>query len=368
MGVSRGFSRPPGAAVRFPALMERRCLPAALLAALTLAACGGKEPPPPSAALRATPDTLLLQPLVDVTAAEALGGGRWVVLAPEDRKVLVVEFGKKPVALGTGELDQPFQLFKAGDTLWVDDWSRRRATAWSADGKLVATLPANDQLRGALPRARDAAGQWYYELRPLPGKDGSGNRDSANILRLSAQRMDTVAQLAPYDLAEVVSEGRRRLERRLLSGQDRWGAFGDGTVWVARADKNRVDWVTPDGRVTVGRDLPDRVLPVTDNDRELFLNRFDPGLRPSVEAIPFAAIKPPFEQAVAAPDGSVWLVKNRAVGDTTRFYQVINREGRFVQEFTHPGIGRIIALTADQALVAETYAEGVRLLRFSIPK
>lgn len=342
---------------------------ALLLAAWAAFACGRSAPPPPSSALRATGDTVRLSPLVDITAADWLGGTRWAVLAPDDRQVLVVDLAARTVTpLGAGALEQPFHLFRAGDSLWVADWARRRATAWSLAGALRGTLPADDALRGALPRAQDSAGRWYYELRPAPGRDGSGNRDSASIVRITGGARDTIARLAPFDLAEVISEGRSRLERRLLSGQDRWGVTRDGAVWVARVDKNRVDWVAPAGAATRGPELPDRVLPVTDADRELFLSRFEPGLRPSVEGIPFAAIKPPFEQALGAPEGRVWLVKNRAVGDTTRYYQVVDRTGRLVQEYHHPGIGRVVAVGDSEALVAETYAEGVRLLRFGIPK
>lgn len=339
----------------------------ALLLAGLAVACGGREPPPPSAALLPTGDTLIL-PLIDVTDGAWLGGSRWAVVAPEDHTVRLVDLAaRRQVALGGAELSEPFHLFRAGDSLWVADWMRRRATAWSLDGKLLGEFPALDALRGVLPRARDAQGRWYFEARPAPGRDGSGNRDSAVVVRLDGTRLDTIARLAPFDLAEVMSEGRSRLERRLLSGQDRWGVANDGALWVARVDKNRVDWVLPQGERTEGRQLPDRVLPITDNDREIFLSRFDEGLRASVEAIPFAAIKPPFEFALTSPDGAAWLVKSRAVGDTTRYYQVVDRQGRLTQERSHPGLGRVVALGGGEALVAEAFEQGVRLLRFRLP-
>lgn len=349
-----------------PVPSPARC-PVLLFATLAALGCGPGEEPAPSADLLGTGDTLIA-PLTDVTDATWLGENRWAVVAPEDRSVTVVDFAtRRLVPLGGKELAQPFHLFRAGDSLWVLDWMRRRATAWSPEGKLVGEVGALDALRGALPRARDAQGRWYFEVRPAPGRDGSGNRDSALVIRLEGTTLDTVGRLAPFDLAEVISEGRRRLERRLLSGQDRWGVRPDGTVWVARVDKNRVDWVSSAGEVTRGRELPDRVLPVTENDRQLFLSRFEAGLRPSVEAIPFAAIKPPFEFAHTAPTGDVWLVKSRAVGDTTRYYHVVNREGRLVQEFHHPGIGRVVALGGGEALVSEAFEQGVRLLRFRVP-
>ncbi|HXI22106.1 MAG TPA: hypothetical protein VNH46_13520, partial [Gemmatimonadales bacterium] len=197
----------------------------------------------------------------------------------------------------------------------------------------------------------------------------SGNRDSAVVARATSDlaRIDTVGRLAPFDLAEVITDGRRRLERRLLSGQDRWGVLPDGSVWLARVTDNRVDWILPDGAHVSGRVLPDRVLPVTENDRDLFLRRFEPALRPTVEQIPFSAIKPPFENALSGPAGLVWLVKSRAIGDSTRYYQLVDRAGRLVALASHPGLGRILALGDSVALVGEHFSGGVRLLQFRVP-
>ncbi len=180
-------------------------------------------------------------------------------------------------------------------------------------------------------------------------------------------RGDTVARLAPFDLVEVVSNGRRRLERRLLSGQDRWGVLSDGTLWVARIGENRIDWRGADGNWRTGDQLPDPVLPIRQNDRDLFLNQFDADLRPTVEAIPFAAIKAPFEQAIIATDARAWLMKSRSVGDTIRNYQLVDQQGQLVAEARHAGLGRLLALSDSLALVGEHFEGGTRLLLFRLP-
>lgn len=343
---------------------------ATLAALLFGSACSSPTPPAEALRLVAVGDTVLA-PYGDITDAAWLGGTRWVVIAPQDQAVSVADFstGRLTPFGVKRELDQPFHLFRAGDSIYIADWQRRRLTAWSLNGTLGGQLPAVDALRGALPRARDAAGNWYFELRPAPGPDGRGNRDSAAIVRTGPDLTgaDTVARLAPLDLAEVVSEGRTRLERRLLSGQDRWGVLPGGALWVARVTQNRVDWRDSAGKAHTGGDLPDAVLPVTENDRQIFLRKFDPALRPTVQQIPFATIKPPFDNAVTAPDGLVWLVKNRAIGDTLRNYQLIGGDGRLVRRAHHPGLGRILALGDSTALVAEPFEDGVRLLQFRIP-
>lgn len=348
----------------------RHLAPALLL--LAVAACPRPDAALPTALLPPPADTIIAPYEGEVAAAAWLGGDRWALVSPQDRTVGVADFGTRRLTpLGGArarELDQPFHLFRAGDSIYVADWQRRRQTAWSLDGKFGGALPAVDEYRGALPRGRDAAGRWYFEIRPVAGRDGRGNLDSAVVLRTDLRGVvDTVARLAPFDLAEVISEGRRRMERRLLSGQDRWGVLPDGSLWVARVADNRVEWRDSLGAVHTGRQLPDRVLPVTENDRDLFLGRFDAGLRPSVSQVPFAAIKPPFENAVTDHAGLLWLVKSRAVGDTVRYYQVVDQSGTLRREVRHAGLGQIIAIGGTDAIVAESFEAGVRLLRFRLP-
>lgn len=339
---------------------------------LALTACSSTPPPAEPLRLVAVGDTVIA-PYGDVTDAAWLGVGRWVVIAPQDRAVSVADFTGRTLSPFAGakrkELEQPFLLFRAGDSIYVADWQRRRLTAWSLGGVMGSVVPAADRLRGALPKGRDDGGNWYFELRPPPGPDGSGNRDSAAIVRTTPDlsRADTIGRLAPFDLAEVLTEGRRRLERRLLSGQDRWGPLPDGSLWIARVSQNRVDWRDREGRIVIGRDLPDAVLPVTENDRQIFLRKFESALRPTVQQIPFAAIKPPFDNALTAPDGLVWLVKNRAIGDTVRTYQLIGRDGRLVRIASHPGLGRILAVGEGTALVGEPFEGGIRLLEYRLP-
>jgi hypothetical protein len=317
-------------------------------------------------------DTLLL-PVSEATGAVWLSDDRWAVIAPGDKLVSLADFSRKTLSTFGGAeakaYQQPFHLFRSGDSVGVADWKLRRATLWSLDGKLVGTVPAVDALRGALPRGRDAQGRWYFELHPTPGLDGSGNRDSAAVVRTASDFTvpDTVARLAPLDIAEVNTDGRRRFETRLLSGQDRWGVLSDGTVWVARVAENRVDWIGADGKATRGPQLPDKVFPVTEADREIFLQHFPPELRATAEQIPFAAIKPPFEAAFTDPDSRVWLVKSRAVGDSLRSNQITGAAGKLLREVRHRGYGRMLGAGGNHALVAEQFEGGVRLLLFALP-
>ncbi|HUR96179.1 MAG TPA: hypothetical protein VMY76_16485 [Gemmatimonadales bacterium] len=348
-----------------------RPYPLARLAALLLAAaCGEQRAPAPVLTFDPTKDTIPTA-LAEVTAGVWLGGDRWALLAAPDEQVVIADAAARTVTrLGTAtELRNPVTLFRAGDTLYVGDWGLRRTSRWTLEGRFAGAVPTSDAVRGVLPRARDAAGRFYLELTPRPGPDGRGNRDSAAVVVAAPplDRPDTIALLAPLDIAEVTSDAGRRFERRVFSGADQWGALADGSLWLARVYDNRLDWRDPSGTWVRGEPLPDRVLEVTRYDRELFLRRFPPELRGTAQQLPFAPIKPPFEAALTGPDGNVWLEKSRAPVDSSRRYHLVDRRGRLRTEIRVPGPGRIIAVAAAALLVAEPSREGVRLLRFSMP-
>jgi hypothetical protein len=348
-----------------------RALPHAILAAaVLLAACGEKPAPAPALTLGPAADTIPTT-LSEVTAGTWLGGNRWALLSVPDERVVIVDAGTRAVTPlgGPKELRNPSTLFRAGDTLYVGDWGLRRTSRWTLDGRFAGAVPTTDAMRGVLPRARDAAGRFYLELAPRLGAEGRGSRDSAAVVRAAPalDRGDTIARLAPLDIAEVTSDAGRRFERRVFSGADLWGALPDGSLWVGRVYGNRVDWRDPSGRWTRGEPLPDRVLEVTRYDRELFVRRFPPELRSTAQQLPFAPVKPPFEAGLTSPGGEVWLEKSRAPADSSRRYHLVDRRGHLRDEIRVPGRGRIIAVAPEAVLVAEPSRDGARLLRFDLP-
>ncbi len=350
-----------------------RLAPHALSAAAGLSiACGGQKAPAPVVRLGTAADTVASS-YGEVTQSVWLGGDRWAVLAPADQTVGVVDFARRKVEpLGGArgkELRNPSALFRAGDTLYVDDWGLRRTSLWTLDGRFVRSVSAADALRGVLARARDSVGRFYFEVTPRPGSEGQGNRDSAAVVRTGPEleHPDTLVRLAPLDIAQVQSNAGRRFERRVFSGADCWGVLPDGSVWVARVYDNRVDWREPNGTWIRGEPLPDRVLEVTRYDRELFLRRFPPDLRSTAEQLPFAPVKPPFEAGFTSPTGEGWLEKSRAPADSARRYHVVDRHGHLAREIQLTGRGRILAVASGAVLAAEPSRDGARILRLALP-
>jgi hypothetical protein len=174
-----------------------------------------------------------------------------------------------------------------------------------------------------------------------------------------------VAALSPVELAAVTTDRGRRYEARVFAGRDAWGVRPDGTVWIARVGRNRLDLVAPGGAIRHGPLLPDPVLQVTQVDRDLFVESHPPELRRSAGRLPFAELKPPFERGFTDLAGTTWLEKSRAVGDSTRLYQLLDADGRLVRMVRVEGFGRVRGAAPDRALVTR-FADG-RMVLFEQP-
>lgn len=323
----------------------------------------------------ALPADTLVVPYGGALRGAALPDGRWVVVAPDFDLVLIADLRARSSAPLGGDraraaLLHPVSVFTVGDTIFVGDWGNRRTTVWTAAGGLLDSLPAPEATRGYLPRARDAAGQYYFEVPPLPGRDGSGNRDSAAIVRAPStlDRFDTVARLSPLELARVTRETMTRFEPRIFGGSDQWGVWADGTVWIARIFRNRVVLYQPNGRSTRGPELPDPVYEVTQADRSWHLSNYPPDLRPDEADLPWALVHPPFVAGFSGPGERIWLEKSKVASDSLRRIHLVDREGRLLRILQIIGHGRIIAVGGDRALVAEPAGEaGTRLMEVRIP-
>lgn len=339
-----------------------------------LASACGPEPAvaPPEESLAFASDTLTAS-WGNFPSAAALSGGRWAVVSSDFDAAVIADFTRKTVTPLGGPKQQaylhPSAVFAFADTIYVSDWGRRRATVWTADGKLIDSIPVADPLHGVSPRGRDGAGQLYFEAAPLSRRGGSGNRDSAAVVRAprNLTRFDTLARLAPLDLKEMrPGQESQRFERMIFSGVDLWGVWPDGAVWVARLLHNQIDIRDPAGKVTHGPELPDPVYEVTQADRNRFLQSFPADVRPKETDVPWALIHPPFVAAFMAPDG-IWLEKSKPALDSVRRIQVLDRHGDLKRLLRLRGEGRLIAVGADRMLIAEQFEHGVRLMQVRIP-
>lgn len=344
-----------------------------LLPAVVLAACA--EPKPPAATFAAAPsgDTLIV-PVVHVSDAVPRPDGTWSILGIEEMAVYVADFAGDTVRAHPGitreEVPGAITLMGTGDTIFVGDYALQRVTAWLPDGRRVDAVPMPSQVRGAHPRARDAAGQWYFELWPSPGRDGRGVLDSGAVVRANAllTTFDTVARLTPPDVIEVEQDGRIRLQRLQLAGTDRWGVLRDGTVWLARVNQNQLFWYPASGAAPVSSSpLPDPIIQVTEMDRQVYISRYPEDQRSALANTRFAGVKPPFERAFADRHGRIWLFKSAVALDTVRTIQVADTSG-VLFNVSVPSYGVALGISDTEILMGEEFPEGIRLLRFAIPE
>ncbi|MEP6590884.1 MAG: hypothetical protein ABJC19_06860 [Gemmatimonadota bacterium] len=345
-------------------------LPIVVVAVL---ACKEPPPPPPVLAVAPTGDTVVVS-AVSVPTAEPRSDGSWVILAAEEGEVRIVDFAQHRVipfpGMTTAEVPHPSVLLGLGDTTVVGDWGLRRFTSWLPGAPRLEAWPVPDALRGAFPHARDAAGQWYFEVPPVAQRDGSGLRDSAAVVRADAQltRFDTIARLAAPDLAIVPGADGPRYERRLLAGQDLWGVQRNGTFWIARVFQNRIEWHYPNAKKPfTGPAMQDPILPVQEMDRQIFIRRFPEDQREAARRLQFTAIKPPFEGAFQTPDQRVWLFKSAVALDSVRRFQVVDSTGVRVV-VTVPSRGSALGVDSHYILMAEEFPGGIRLLRYPVPE
>lgn len=321
--------------------------------------------------LAVAPDTVLT-PFGQVPRAAWMAPNRWVVVAPDWDQAVVADFAAgryTPLGAGPGrDYDRPAEVFAAGDSLYLADWGRRQLTIWDRDGRLGRAVAIPLELRSGFPKARDGAGRFYFEPPVTAGPDGRGLLDSGVVVRAdpSLAGFDTIAWLMPPQTLEVTREQRRRLDRLVFGAQDRWGVLADGSYWVARAIRNRVVWTDAAGRTQQGPSLPDPVYEVTAADREEFIAQFPRDLRGTVATLPFAAVKPPFEGAFTGPDARIWFEKSRPAPDSVRRVHVVGRDGQLTRKLVVPTTGRVIAVGDGALLVAEQWADGVRLLQLLV--
>lgn len=337
--------------------------------------CGGGNPrraeSVPAEPLPLAADTVSL-PWGQLPEAAWLGVRTWVVVGADHDAVAIVDFGAKTARPLGGdknpELAKPFAVFAVADTAFVSDWGKQRTTLWTASGTMVGAIAAPAALRGVLPKARDAAGQLYFEVRPIAGPDGSGLKDSAAVVRSdpAMTRFDTLLRLTPADVAEVTEQRGKRFERLVFSGDDWWGVRPDGRIWVARVRKNEVATVR-DRKETRGERLPDPVLEVTRNDKLQYINTFPEDLRPMAEKLPYSPFKPNFERGFASADGLVWLRKAKPALDSVRRYHLVDTAGALRRVFTTIGNGVIVAAGSQAALLVEQHKDGLRLMELRLP-
>lgn len=338
-------------------MMRRPPLPAILL---LLAACG-KEAPTPLVVLD-QPEATLPRTFQQVSNVVELRDGRVALAELKDKTFLFADFAAgtfTPVGVhadtirpGPGSEGQHklpgYVLRLHGDTLGLVDFAAERTTLWDEAGTYLGVQPGRGVGGYNQPLYYDYEGHGYKEdIRSVLGGLEPGQEiglDSLNVLRITLG--DTIADTVAKLKLPVWGRGQfgeqMKIVSTIFSGRDIFGVLPDGSIWTARASNNAVDWRAPDGKWTRGPGRAFATIPVSQAEKDFFLERLrsqmaQMGAPAGIElSYPFADEKPPFVSAETDPSGFVWLQRSRAFGDSIPVWDVVGRDGKGVRAVQLP--------------------------------
>ena len=328
-------------------------------------------------------DVTFPEPFTRIVGLRELSDGRVLIADQVERQVSLIDFESGAVdqlgrrGQGPGEYESPRGLLSlSGGASLLVDFGNMRMTRIEADGRLTTSwslMSGGEAIRIIQPTASDLTDRVYYSgaagLNFQRGGRGPEPSDSAPLLRWDPESnaTDTVATLhAPPAIAmnrgggvgsfRFNAAGGARItgiRRHPFQPRDAWTVAPDGRVAVVRATEYRVDWFSPDGRMTRGPVVDYRPIRVTNAEKQAWADqqagqqmtmrvlggtgggsRTFQAPRPDVDAVDFPDFKPPFGEnaAAATPDGNVWVKRSRRHDEETTLYDVFNADGERVRQ------------------------------------
>jgi hypothetical protein len=339
-----------------------------------------------------------------IGSVRELSDGRVLITDPRDGRVVVadlktgavIQVGRK--GKGPNEYENPGPLIPlAADSSLLSDFMQRRWLLFSGPA-IVATLPPDTPIIKAVStfvRGADGRGNVWTTASPhrfnqetaKPGTLTFGPADSDFVVRANraTARLDTVTKLRGVVSRQTVTanaEGKFQSvtqSRPPLTVGEEAALFGDGWFAIARLDPYRVDWISPEGRVTRGRPIPVTPIKVTAAEKEAYFARQAAARapRPGMPALPealrreldalrdqFPGVFPPFTAGpIAAGDGTLWLRRPVSMNFPDYRYDVVDRRGQLVGVVSLAKGERIITVSATAAYVVWKDADDIERLR-----
>jgi hypothetical protein len=336
----------------------RICL--TLFAALP-AACGKGDTSAPLTVLD-QPETTLDRTFQQVSNVIELRDGRIALAELKDKTFLFADLTNGEISPvgehadtilpsdpASGKHKLPgFVLRFAGDTVGLIDFAAQRTTLWNEKGEYLGVLPGGGIGGFNQPLAYDTLGNGYKEdIRNVLGGLEPGSQvalDSLALMRIHRGKTtaDTVAGLKLPEWGRGQFGEQQKIVSTIFSGRDLFGVMPDGSIWVARASNNAVDWRAPDGSWIRGPSRSYQTIAVPQEEKDAFLERLrsqmaQMGAPAGIElSYPFADTKPPFGAGLTDPSGYVWLQRSRAWGDSIPVWDVVGRDGKDVRSVQLP--------------------------------
>jgi hypothetical protein len=370
----------------------------------------------------AKPDAEFAEPFTQINGVRELRDGRVIVSDPREKTVQLVDLkagaaqkiGRE--GSGPGEYALPMRLLALpGDTSVVYDPLNRRFLVIGPDGKVgpfvsyeAEPSSAGGRVRGIGMGARytDARGRLYtagpnFSIGPNGEPTTS---DTAPIIRLdrATKKADTLAWVFTPTTTIRTSQGGANVSIRAGGGNpyaeaDDWAVTPDGRLAVVRVKNYHVDWYAPNGQKTAGPAIAYEKLKVTEDDKKAFRERRatgqgmtfvmteqrgpggastrSAGVAPPAnmqmpEPTDWPEVKPPFtgNATIAAPNGTVWVLRTRAAKDKIPTYDVFDATGKVVNRVALPADTRLLGFGNGTVYLARSDEDDLQYLqRYRMP-
>jgi hypothetical protein len=322
-----------------------------------------------------------------IVGVRELSDGRVLVAEAGEHRLVVGDFSRSMAVQigrqgkGPGEYSRIAALSALGtDSILIDDRDNGRWLVLLKD-QIVHTLPPDHPAikasRGVL-RGTDSRGHVLTTTAPpiREGKPTLGKGDSiaAVIVTFATGASDTVGRLRAAPLTVWTERNqagkvtRAGLTYPPFSVGEEPLLFSDGWLAIARLDRYRVDWRAPDGQWKRGAPLPFTPRAVDRRERQAYLARRAAMLGraetpPADDSWPDAI--PPFQPTplVAAPDGSLLILRTPTADSPGHRYDRVSRLGQLIGWLELPATEQLAAIGVHGAYVITTDDDGIQRLR-----
>jgi hypothetical protein len=346
---------------------------------------------PAQAPALGAPNAVLPEPFSQIRGVRELTNGRVLITDWIEDRLVITDPGFTRVApIGrTGAGPQEYRLpasllAMAADTTLLSDVGNARFQVVTPEGRFARSIPTDRPGLGSVSGVDDR-GRLYYALPAWARGPGTLPPDSLEVFRHDpgtgrSERVAVIKGITPP----------RHQGPRMTPGfpmvafapQDAWRVLPTGDILVVRAGDYRVERIGPAG-TTSGPSYRYETEPVRPSDRTGFVREFaaraptsgrgpDGGMGRSptlseseiaemVATNEFAAVLPPFERSVLAPDGELWVQRGRHV-DSPAVWDRFDAGGRRIGQVQTAANRLVVAIGRRHLYVAATDADGLQTL------
>ena len=299
-----------------------------------------------------------------LASVRELSDGRLIATDPGEREIRILSAQGALLSAngrrggGPQEFQMPiWTLVMPGDTTWIVDRDQERFLVLGSDGAPVRTVPW-PRIDGGGLRSRVLADGIGHLIFTQDGFPRPGMTETP-LLRWEPRtgRLDTLASLRTPGVAryKMTYEGHEAFVTRALpyAEGDSWAAGSDGSIAVIDPERYLVRWRRPGGALDAGHLIPFDALPVTQADRDRYLD----GENAATQAhLTFPAKKPAIRAftSLISPSGELWTWRYGPATLAGATWDVIDRSGRRLRSIELTANREIIGFGARTVYVVRT--------------